>query len=157
TMTANASPHTLPELLGDIYLGGRTGVLSLARGGERVGISFREGRVVSAEAAPLGREGEAGARPADPLSRQLARVLAELEVGRASGAPAGRAIGREPVLEALGWPEATFADGEVGEAADSELRLSTEEVVLEAVRRLSRDEVKAALDDDRVLALAVNP
>ena len=50
-MNGLGSASVLPNLLGLIYLGGRTGVLRLSGEGERLGLSFCKGRLVRALAA----------------------------------------------------------------------------------------------------------
>jgi len=163
-MSGLDSASLLPNLLGEIYLGGRTGVLQLSREGERLGLSFSRGRLVRAHAAA----GEAppplpAPAPGDELGRQLARVLTELGLERRREGNGGgpRPLARELLLEALGWREsaAVFADEDVLEDSDEGLAVSTEDLVLEAIRRLpDAGAVRAALGDTkRPLGLAVNP
>ena len=52
-MTGLDSARHLPNLLGEIYLGGRTGVLRLSGEGDELGLSFRKGRLVCALGAGL--------------------------------------------------------------------------------------------------------
>lgn len=162
-MNGLGSASVLPNLLGLIYLGGRTGVLRLSGEGERLGLSFCKGRLVRALAAA----GDAPPplpvpAPGDELGRQLARVLAELGLERRRPGNGGlRALARGPLLDALGWRESAFAfdDEDVAEEPDPGLAVSTEELVLEAVRRLpDAAAVRLALGDpNRPLGLAVNP
>jgi curved DNA-binding protein CbpA len=161
-MPATAPRSALPVLLGEIYLAGKTGVLDLRQGRERLGLAFRQGRIHKAETGEIVVVEPMDADLGDPLSRNLARILAELGIGRGSGtARPARSAGRDRVLAALDWaePELTFAAQEVEVDPDDGLGVSTEELVLEAVRRLSSpDDVRRALGDvDRALGLAVNP
>ena len=157
------SASVLPNLLGQIYLGGRTGVLRLSRGGESLGLSFRKGRLVRAlAAAVLAPRPLPVPAPGDELGRHLARILAELGLGPGSTGNGGpRPFARWALLDALGWRESAvdFAEEDVAEEPDQGLAISTEELVLEAVRRLpDAAAARVALGDtNRPLGLAVNP
>ena len=162
-MDGLGSASVLPNLLGEIYLGGRTGVLRLWGESDLLGLSFRKGRLVRALGGP-------GATPPplpppapdDELGRHLARILAELGLKRrhdGNGDP--RPFARQALLDALGWPKssAAFAEEDVADEFDPSLATSTEELVLEAIRRLpDAAAVRAALGNtNRPLGLAVNP
>jgi curved DNA-binding protein CbpA len=157
------SASVLPNLLGEIYLGGRTGVLRLSGEGEKLGLRFRKGRLVRALAAP----GQAPPplpfpSPGDELGRHLARVLTELGLERRrTGNGDARPFARAALLDALAWRDsaAAFAEEDVVDELDQSLALSTEDLVLEAIRRLPNSAtVRAALGNtNRPLGLAVNP
>ena len=156
------SASALPHLLGQIYLGGRTGVLRLSREGERLGLSFRSGRLVRALAAGDAPPPLPVPALGDELGRHLARILTELGIERrraGNGAP--RDLGRGLVLDALGWQESAydFAEEDVTDELAPGLAVSTEELVLEAVRRLpDAAAVRGVMGDTkRPLGLAVNP
>jgi tetratricopeptide (TPR) repeat protein len=146
-------------LLGEIYLRSRTGVLQLEREGERLGLAFREGRLVRAEALP--RHGpQPWPVPAieDELARHLTRALTELGIERRRNGKL-KVYSREPLLEVVGWRdgEVAFAEAEIEDRTEPS-EVTTEELVLESVRRLEVDAVRAGLGDlDRPLGLAVNP
>ena len=162
-MDGLGSASVLPNLLGLIYLGGRTGVLRLSREGENLGLSFRKGRLVRALAKALDTPPPLPApAPGDELGRHLARILAELGLERrrpGNGGP--RPFARGPLLDALGWRESAFdfAEEDVADDPDEGIGVSTEDLVLEAVRRLPDSAaVRLALGDTkRPLGLAVNP
>src|SRR5262249_60190255 len=71
TMNGNAGEAVLPQLLGDIYLGRKSGILQLG-GSDRLALFFREGRVLRVG------DGENGPPPplpgpSDTLSLRLGR------------------------------------------------------------------------------------
>ena len=159
-MHASDSPAPLPTLLGQIYLGGRTGRLRLEREDGPIGLAFHRGRLVEARML----EGTGAAlplpEPEDELGRHLARVLFELGIERrANGNGDARPLSREPLLEALGSSrgEAIFAEESVDDGQDGVV--TTEQLLLEVVRRLPDEAtVRAALGDlQRPLGLSVNP
>ena len=123
-MTGLESASALPNLLGEIYLGGRTGILRLSGDGEELGLCFRKGRFVQAfgkgaEAAPPPRLPPPA--PDDELGRHLARVLTELGLERKRPANGGAPpLARKALLEALGWRRGAPAFAEEDVAADLE-------------------------------------
>lgn len=159
-MNASESSAALPTLLGQIYLGARTGRLRLQREDGPIGLAFHRGRLVGAEA--LEAEGPALPLPdpEDELACHLARVLLELSIERRSSGNGGaRPLSREPLLAALsGAPgDATFAEDSIEDAQDGVV--TTEQLVLEAVRRLPDEAaVRAELGDlGRPVGLSINP
>ena len=160
-MAGTAPTTPLPSLLGQIYLGGRTGTLRIAREGQRLGLGFEKGRLVRAlaqngagiPALPL-------PAPDDELGKHLLRVLTELRVERPRNGSGPTPCSRGSLLESLGWPESdvAFTENELEAGPDGGAQATTEELVLESVRRLDPRAVQAALGDTRrPLALAVNP
>jgi tetratricopeptide (TPR) repeat protein len=143
-MNGTAGEAVLPQLLGDIYLGRKSGILQLIREGRRLALSFREGRVLRVG------NGEDGpptppAAPTDTLSLRLDRVLRLL--GIVTEVQPQPPTARDGVLAALGWPGTApaFEEREPTEAEDPSLNLSTEEMIREAVRQQS--------DPDRIRSL----
>ena len=136
-MNASDSPVALPTLLGQIYLGARTGRLRLHREEGAIGLSFHRGRFVLAEALEADDAPMPLPDPEDELARHLARVLFELSIERRSTGNGGpRPLSREPLLAALeGVPgEASFSEESIEDGQDGVL--TTEQLVLEVVRRL---------------------
>jgi curved DNA-binding protein CbpA len=161
-MSSTDSAGALLTLLGDIYLSGRSGRLRLDREGEQLGLSFERGRLVRAETLGHAPPPLPHPNPGDELGHQLARILTELRIERRSAGNSGpRPCGRGPLLEALVGNGGTFDFGESDVAAEEhgDPGLSTEELVLEAVRRMpDLTAVRAALGNvDRPVALALNP
>ena len=162
-MDGLGSASVLPNLLGEIYLLGRTGVLRLSGEGDELGLSFRKGRLVRAQGAPGAAPPPLPVpAPGDELGRHLARILAELGLERRrNGNDDPRPFARAALLDALGSPKsaAAFAEEDVADELDPSLALSTEDLVLEAIRRLpNAAAVRAALGNtNRPLGLAVNP
>ncbi len=136
-MNASDSPVALPTLLGQIYLGARTGRLRLHREEGAIGLSFHRGRFVLAEALEAHDAPMPLPDPEDEIARHLARVLFELSIERRSTGNGGsRPLSREPLLAALeGVPgEASFSEESIEDGQDGVL--TTEQLVLEVVRRL---------------------
>ncbi len=169
----------LPEVLRELYLGRRTGLLHVARGEDRVSFRFVNGEVVSGSStSERGRLGETMVRNGllakddleralvvvDEKRRRLGPVLKEMGVIDQSRMEQALALHiREMLLTALVWDEAAllFEDQEPpdGPSEDLMLRCSTGELVLQVVRSLSSPEtVRKGLGDiDRVLVAAPNP
>jgi tetratricopeptide (TPR) repeat protein len=178
-MEGNLQEGVLPGLLRDIYVGRRTGLLHFSQGSERRSVRFRRGHIIHGDTNVKDEwMGEVlvrqGLLTRDDLKRatgfvlrdgkRLGRVLIEMGVmdqGKLEDAVAVHV--RELLLKVFSWTEGTyrFEESEPGEAeeADLTLKLSTGEMILEAVRRVEDpDLVRYALGDiDRVLGLSSDP
>jgi hypothetical protein len=169
----------LADVLRDLYLNRRTGVLHLTRGAERRVVRIWKGNVIHASSnlrqdhlgevavreglispADLERANEAIARE----HKQLGQVLRELEIMGEEQLERALAVhAREVIVRVFTWTDG-YADFEEQEAAPSwftelALRLSTPDLILEAVRRIDDpDVVRYHLGDlDRALHLSANP
>lgn len=168
----------LPELLRTMYVGRRSGMLHLVRGDEEQRLRFRGGHIVNAHTnVVLDRLGEMLVRrglltPADLAratevvvrdKRRLGEVLAELGLLDANGLEDAIALHvHETIARLFTWPDGlyTFKDeAEEPSSGEVTLKLSTGELILEAVRAVKDpDVVRYALGDiDRVLALSSDP
>jgi hypothetical protein len=169
----------LADVLRDLYLNRRTGVLYLTRGAERRSVRIWKGNVIHATSNlredHLGevavREGLMSQADFDRANELIARerkrlgqVLRELEIMGEDGLEQALAVhAREVIVKTFAWTDG-FADFEEQEAAPSwftelALRLSTPDLILEAVRRIDDpDVVRYHLGDvDRPLRLSVDP
>jgi hypothetical protein len=166
----------LPEVLKEIYVGQRTGMLHVTRD-EEARVSFRSvnGELVSGfSSAERGRLGESLVRRGlvsridleralvivNREGRRLAPVLRELDLVDTPGLEQALALHiREMLLTALLWDETwlLFEDQELPDAPaeDLTLRCSTAELIMELVRRIPGPEtVRRGLGNvDRPLAL----
>jgi len=168
----------LPELLRTMYVGRRSGMLHLVRGDEEQSLRFRAGHIVNAHTnvvedrlgemlvrrkllseADLARATEVVVRE----KRRLGEVLSGLGLLEAGGLEDAIALHVHEMLARLfAWPDGHYVfKDETAEPATGEvtLRLSTGELILEAVRAVrDPDVVRYALGDiDRVLALSGDP
>ena len=169
----------LADVLRDLYLNRRTGVLYLTRGAERRSVRIWKGNVIHATSNlredHLGkvavREGLMSQADFDRANELIARerkklgqVLRELEIMGEDGLEQALAVhAREVIVKTFAWTDG-FADFEEQEAAPSwftelALRLSTPDLILEAVRRIDDpDVVRYHLGDvDRTLRLSADP
>ena len=169
----------LPSVLRELYVGRKTGVLRFTQGAARRNVRFVKGSIVHAASeapeehlgevlvrlgrltrADLDRAGEAVERE----HKRLGAVLMELgifskdQLGDALALHAHEILIR--IFEASGEGSYEFEPAE-SEVAQGEftLKLSTGEIILDAVRRVrDPDVVRYALGDiDRVLALSTDP
>ncbi|HXK10658.1 MAG TPA: DUF4388 domain-containing protein [Vicinamibacteria bacterium] len=176
-MKGDLAEGVVPGLLREIYVGRRTGNLTLVRGPERQSLRFRHGHIVNAHtnvveerlgemlvrrqlltAADLERATAIVVRD----KRRLGEVLAELGLLDASGLEDAVALHVHEMLSKMfTWPDGTYAFAEEPDAGPSELtlKLSTGDLILEAVRAIrDPDVVRYSLGDiDRVLALSSDP
>jgi hypothetical protein len=169
----------LPTVLRDLYVARRTGVLHLTRRAERRSVRIWKGNVIHASSnrkedhmgevavreglisqADLDRANELAARTKKRVGVAL-RELGILDEERVENALAVHA--REVIVRAFAWTDG-YCDFEEQEAEPSwfselALRLSTPDLILEAVRRIDdADVVRYHLGDiDRVLVLSGNP
>jgi tetratricopeptide (TPR) repeat protein len=146
-MNGTAGEAVLPQLLGDIYLGRKSGILQLIREGRRLDLSFRQGRVLRVGDGQNGPPPPIAA-PNDTLSLRLDRVLRLLGIVT-EGQPQPPTT-RDGVLSALSCLDTApaFEEREPTEAEDPSLNLSTEEMIREAVRHQTDPErIRTALGD----------
>jgi tetratricopeptide (TPR) repeat protein len=177
-MNGELAEGVVPDLLRGIYVGRRSGTLTLVRGQEQQSLRFRRGHIVNAHTNVLeDRLGEMLVRRGLLSEKDLARateivvrdkrrlgeVLAELALIDANGLEDAVALHvHEMLAKVFAWPEGTysFEEGPEGDAdAELTLKLSTGELILEAVRAVrDPDVVRYSLGDmDRVLALSSDP
>jgi tetratricopeptide (TPR) repeat protein len=168
----------LPQLLRGIYVGRRSGTLHLVRGEEEQSLRFRGGHIVNATTnvvedrlgemlvrrgllseADLARATEVVVRE----KRRLGEVLAELGLLDPGGLEDAIALHVHEMLARLfTWQDGLYVfkdEAEEPSAGEVTLKLSTGELILEAVRAVrDPDVVRYALGDiDRVLALSSDP
>lgn len=176
-MKGELAEGVVPRLLREIYVERRNGQLHLVRGDQRRSLRFRRGHIVNATTNVVEeRLGEMLVRrgvlsPAD-LQRateivirerkRLGYVLAELGLLDANGLEDAIALHvHEMLATVFAWDEGTYAFEEEGDEPGSELtlKLSTGEMILEAVRAVKDpDVVRYCLGDrDRVLAPSNDP
>jgi curved DNA-binding protein CbpA len=166
-----------PQLLREIYVGRRNGWLQLVRGEEQQSLRFRRGHIVNARTnvvrerlgevmvrrgllseADLARATEVVIRE----KRRLGGVLTDLGLVDASGLEDAVALHvHEMLAKVFAWTDGTFSfeEEEDTPGGDLTLKLSTGELILEAVRAVRDPEaVRGALGDlDRVPTLSSDP
>ena len=177
-MTGELAEGVVPGLLQEIYVGRRSGTLSLVRGEERQSLRFRGGHIVNAHTnvaeerlgevlvrrgliaeADLGRAAEVVGRD----GRRLGQVLVELGLLSQGGLEDAVALHVHEILAGVfAWKEGSYSFEEEPAGAVPEeltLRLSTGDLILEAVQAIrDPDVVRYALGDlDRVLCLSNDP
>jgi serine/threonine protein kinase/tetratricopeptide (TPR) repeat protein len=168
----------LPRLLRDLYVGRKSGLLHFTHGDERRSVRFRKGQIVNASSTVVterlgdallrhGLLAEPEIRRASELAeregRRLGTALVEMGLmdrGRLEDALASQV--RDILMVVFSRSDGTFFFEETGEGPPDEettLKLSTGEMILEAVRRVSDPSaVRSALGDlDRVLSLSTDP
>jgi serine/threonine protein kinase/tetratricopeptide (TPR) repeat protein len=169
----------LPRLLRDLYVGRKSGLLHFVHDDDRRSVRFRKGQIVNASSTlsserlgeALLRHGllaEPEIRRASELAeregRRLGTALVEmglLDRGKLEDALASQV--RDILLVVFSRSDGKFSFEETGQEGppdeETTLKLSTGEMILEAVRRVSdADAVRSALGDlDRVLALSTDP
>jgi curved DNA-binding protein CbpA len=169
--------RSVPEILRDLYVGRRTGLLHFARGDALRSVRFDKGRIVHAATNdPDRRFGDVLVR--DGLLTQAQLVQAERHV-RDKGRRFGRVLVemhllsekafedalalyvREVLLDVFSWEESVYSFEEGAPVGDEDhtLKLSTGEMILEAVRLVESERaIRRALGDlDRVLAVTSDP
>ncbi len=177
-MNGDLAEGVVPDLLREIYVGRRHGTLNLVRGKERQSLRFRRGTIVNAHTnvqeerlgemlvrrgllseADLARATETVVRDA----RRLGEVLGEMGLIDASGLEDAVALHvHEMLARVFAWHDGTYSFEEQAEGGPGEeltLKLSTGELILEAVQAVrDPDVVRYALGDmDRVLVLSSDP
>jgi tetratricopeptide (TPR) repeat protein len=177
-MNGEIAEGVLPQLLRSLYVERRSGMLRLVRGEEEQSLRFHGGHIVNAQTSiKTERLGEMlvrrGLLSAPDLvrsteivmreKRRLGAVLAELGLLDRNGLEDAIAFHVHEMLARLfAWPDGRFSFEDEPEETSREevtLKLSTGELILEAVRAVKDpDVVRYALGDiDGVLALSSDP
>jgi tetratricopeptide (TPR) repeat protein len=177
-MKGSLTEGLLPEVLRQLYVGRKTGFLHFTRQGERRSVYFRAGHVVHADTNVKDeRLGEIlvaqGLLSAADLKRATGFVLRDkkrlgavlIELAIMDRDKLEDALGvhvREILRKVYAWSEGDYSFEDKEEAdlePDMSLRLSTGEMILEAVRSIDDpDVVRFALGDiDRILGLSNDP
>lgn len=177
-MKGSLTEGLLPEVLRQLYVGRKTGFLHFTRGDERRSVYLRAGHIVHADTNVKDeRLGETlvaqGVLSAADLKRATGFVLRDkkrlgvvlVELGILDRDRLEDALGvhvREILRKVFSWSEGEYAfeDKEEGDLEpDMSLRLSTGEMILEAVRSIDDpDVIRFALGDiDRILGLSSDP
>jgi tetratricopeptide (TPR) repeat protein len=177
-MNGHLVEGVVPGLLREIYVGRRSGVLSLARGEECQRLRFRRGHIVNADTNVVaGRLGEMLvrrgllseadlARATEVVVRQkrrLGEVLAELGLIDAKGLEDAIALHvHETLARVFTWPDGVYSfkeEHEDGPGQELTLKVSTGELILAAVGAVRDPEVVRSLlgDMERVLAPSSDP
>jgi hypothetical protein len=175
--TSEVIGRSIPEILRGLYVSRRTGLLHFARGDALRSVRFDKGRMVHASTNdPQAQFGEILVRDA-LLTR--AQLIQAQRVSREKGRRFGKVLGemgllsegafedalalyvREVLLDVFSWEESVYSFEECAPAAEEDrtLKLSTGEMILEAVRLLDseRATLRALGDLDRVLAVTTDP
>ncbi len=170
---------TLPTALRDIYVGRKSGVLRFAHGSESLSVHFVKGHIF---------HGESGVQETHLGEIMVAQGLlrgADRDRAAAVVASTGRRMGsvlvamglldqdqlrdvlalhvREILLKVFSWSQGNFVFDERDQAPPPEydltLKLSTGEMILQAVRRLaSQEAVRRGVGNlDRILVLSTDP
>jgi curved DNA-binding protein CbpA len=171
-MKGNLAEGALPGLLRELYVGRKTGVVHFSLGDERRSVRFRRGNLVHGDTnVKEDRLGETlvrqGILNAGDLKRatgfvlrdgkRLGVVLLELGTLDKDRLEDGLALHlRENLMKVFSWNDGSYEfveEPEGEEPTDVTLKISTGEMILEAVRRVQDpDVVRYALGDiDRVL------
>ena len=175
-MKGQLSEGVLPGILRDLYVGRKTGVLRCVQGEERRNIRFRRGHIVNADSNVQGKQlgevmVEQGWIQPDDLTRatdtvkatgkRLGEVLIELGVLTSDKLEDALALHVQHIVaRVFTWTEGQFEfEEEPDIPGEITLKLSTGELILEAVRQVGDpDVIRYALGDlDRVLALSSDP
>jgi curved DNA-binding protein CbpA len=176
-MKGQLSEGVLPKVLQDLYVGRKTGVLRCSLAREQRNLRFRRGHIVRADTNVQGKQlGEVLVEQAwlspDNLERatatvketgrRLGEVLIEMGVLTSDKLEDALALHvRDIVARVFSWREGEYEFEEEPDlhGAEATLRLSTGELILEAVRQVGDpDVIRYALGEiDRVLALSSDP
>jgi hypothetical protein len=172
------SEGALPGIMRELYVGRRTGSLQCFRGDERRSLRFRRGTIIHADTSVvedhlgevLVRKGvlsqedlERATAVVTREKKRLGIVLRELGIVDKDRLEASVGVHVHEILTKLfSWNEGSYEFQEEPEGPLDEeltLRLSTGELILEAVRQIQDpDVIRYALGDiDRVLAPASDP
>jgi hypothetical protein len=177
-MNGTLAEGVLPGLLRELYVGRKTGLLHFTQGNELRSVRFRGGTIVNAQtnvaadylgevlvrkglltAADLGRATEVVLREKKRLGQAFIE-LGIMDQDRLEDAMAFQV--HEILAKVFAWSEGAYRFEEQEEGPVTEdltLKLSTGELILEAVQKVKDpDVVRYALGDmDRVLALSADP
>jgi tetratricopeptide (TPR) repeat protein len=177
-MKGSVAEGLLPTVLRDLYVGRRSGFLHFNKGDERRSVYFEKGNIVHADTnvreerlgetlVGQGLLTEADLKRASGFMlrdrKRLGAVLVELGILDPNQLEDALAVHvREILLKVLLWSEGSYefeAKDEGGLEPGLALKLSTGEIILEAVRRIQDpDVIRYALGDiDRVLGLSSDP
>ena len=180
-MNGSLSEGVLPSILRELYVGRKTGVLHFVRGEERRGLHFRNGHIVRGESSvavehlgeTLVRHGLLSAPDLQRATAEVVRsgkrlgiVLQEMGLLDKERMEDGLALQvREMLNTAFAWTDGTYVfEEQPAQAGDQQdldltLKLSTGELILEAVRRVQDpDVVRYALGSvDRILGHSNDP
>jgi curved DNA-binding protein CbpA len=177
-MKGTLAEGVLPGVLRVLYVGRKTGTLHCENAGERRSVRFHCGTIINAQSSVveerlgelLVRHGVVSAADLERATkvvieekRRLGRVFVDLGVLDAGGLEDGIALHvRDILTKVFSWNEGTYEFEETPERPVDEeltLKLSTGELILEAVRAIQDpDVVRYALGDlDRPLALGADP
>jgi len=176
-MKGELAEGVVPALLRELYVGRRNGTLHFQKGDETQRVRVRRGHIVNAHTNVVEeRLGEIlvkrGLLSADDLARatevvvrdkkRLGGVLLELGLMDKSGLEDAVALHVHGLLtKVFTWNEGTYFFEEEEEAGGDELtlKLSTAELLLEAVRAIQDPDVVSFLlgDLDRTVALSEDP
>ncbi len=170
---------TLPTALRDIYVGRKSGVLRFAHGTESLSVHFVKGHIFHGESGVeevhLGEimvaQGLLSAADRDRAAaivaskhKRMGSVLVDLGVLNQDQLRDVLALHvREILLKVFAWSQGNFVFDERDQAPapeyDITLKLSTGEMILQAVRRLTnQDAIRRGLGGlDRVLVLSTDP
>jgi curved DNA-binding protein CbpA len=177
--TGEIAQGVLPAVLRALYVERRTGLLHVTRGAERSSICFIGGNIAYGDTnikechlgETLVRHGlltqwdrERAAEMVTVTGRRLGQILLDLGLLDADGLEDALALQvREVLLTIFSWTEGEYAfeaqEPEAFRGYDKPLRLSTAEVILDAVWSVpDPDIIRFQLGDlDRVLALTSDP
>jgi tetratricopeptide (TPR) repeat protein len=177
-MKGSLTEGLLPEVLRQLYVGRRTGFLHFTRQDERRSVYLRAGHIVHADTnVKEERLGETlvaqGVLSASDLKRATGFVLRDkkrlgavlVELGILDRDKLEDALGvhvREILRKVFAWSDGEYAFEEKEEKdleRDMSLRLSTGEMILEAVRSVDDpDVIRFAIGDlDRILGMSNDP
>jgi hypothetical protein len=177
-MQGSLAEGLLPTVLRDLYVARKTGFLHFNREGERRSVYFSKGNIVHADTnvreerlgETLVRQGlltEADLKRATGFvlrdKKRLGAVLVELDILDGDRLEDALAVHvREILLKVMTWTEGSYEFEEKEEGGIEPglaLKLSTGELILEAVRRIDDpDVIRYALGNiDRILGLSTDP
>ena len=175
-MNGELAEGVAPNLLRELYVGRRTGTLTLTKGDEQQSVRVRRGHIVNAHTTVKSeRLGETlvarGLLTEDDFARatevalqdnkRLGQAFLELGIMDESGLEDAVALHVYTLLsKVFTWDEGTYSFEEEEESpGELTLKLSTADLILDAVRVISDPDVVRYLlgDRDRVLALSSDP
>jgi len=176
-MKGELAEGVVPGLLRELYVGRRNGTLHFQKGDESQRVRVRRGHIVNAHSSVvterlgdiLVKRGLLSpgdlARATDVVvkeKKRLGQVLVDLGLIDQSGLEDAVALHvHELLAKVFTWDEGTYAFEEEDEAPGDELtlKLSTAELILEAVQAVQDPDVVSYLlgDRDRPLALSEDP